>query len=295
MKRLSIIISLIFMLTGTVFAQDGWQNSGDGVTDFNCTTLNSALNLIGQGQSLDDLMDVEFVRSLDQTYTLQEYVGFVVLNAWKNGDSTTPSLEEVMEVPNFACAETASASDPTTVLFNVVVNGNANLRECAGTSCAIAGTAQAGDLLPVVAVDGDWYQVQRDGGTVFINAQLVSRGPDAVITLDEAHVDVNTSCLVAFDISRGDMDMNVIIAGEGRNDVVVDLFRPNESRPLTVEAQYDKTFSDTGDPYVHQVYQWNVGWPEGTYQLEIIRDDVVSRLAWERGERGDYNIFVVCS
>lgn len=183
--------------------------------------------------------------------------------------------------------------------FEVVVNGNVNLRSCAGTQCSTVGTAQNGSLLTVLdteeASDGVWYQVETDNGsTAYIAGWLTTRGPDQIIATDEAYTDLATLCIVAFDIKRGDQSMSIILAGDGRSGVVVDLFKPNQTQPVRVNAQYDKTFIDTGDPYIHQTYGWGEYWPTGVYQLEISRNGETSRLAWELEQQGDYNIFVYC-
>jgi uncharacterized protein YgiM (DUF1202 family) len=198
-----------------------------------------------------------------------------------------------------ACNQDAETtiSDTTTSVdkFPIVVNGDVNLRACAGTDCDILSIAEDGSLLTVIGIDGDWYQVElEDGTTAFIAASLTTRGPDAIISVDDYYTDPVTRCDVAFDMKRGDMNLNLILTGARQDEVVADLYRPNETRALRVEGQLDKTFIDTGDTYIHQYYNWNVSWPTGLYQLEIKLDDNVSKLAWELENTGDYNIFVIC-
>jgi uncharacterized protein YraI len=188
---------------------------------------------------------------------------------------------------------------PVADQFNVIVNGNVNLRSCGGTQCSTVGTAQNGSLLTVLgteqASDGLWYQVRLDdGSTAFIAGWLTARGPDRVISTDDATNDPATGCIVAFDIKRGDQDLDVILAGDGMNDVIVDVFKPNQSQPVRVDAQLDKTFIDTGDPYIHQIYGWRENWPTGVYQIEVSRNGASSRLAWALERQGDYSIYVYC-
>lgn len=182
--------------------------------------------------------------------------------------------------------------------FNVVVNGDVNLRECAGTQCVVVGQAVNGSLLTVLgtetASDGDWYRVQTVDGIAYIASWLTTRGPDETISVDEPYLDELTGCGVSIITRRGDDDMRVILAESGRNEVLVDLYRPNQSRPVSVDAQYDKTFIDTGEPYIDQVYGFFESWPNGLYQLEISFGGATSRLAWNKEVAGEYVIYVLC-
>jgi hypothetical protein len=97
-----------------------------------------------------------------------------------------------------------------------------------------------------------------------------------------------------FDVNRGDADLYVIISGESRDEVIVDIFRPSENSPLRVEGQLDKTFIDSGDPYIHQYYRYNIGWPMGLYNLQIDYGGETTKVAWQMEERGSYRIYVQC-
>ncbi|MBZ0300873.1 MAG: SH3 domain-containing protein, partial [Anaerolineae bacterium] len=215
---------------------------------------------------------------------------------WTQDSSKQTGPDDVFGPAALTCNRDETADEVSTEedLFTVKVNGNINLRSCAGTDCEIVKTAQDGSLLTVIGQEGDWYKVRLDEGPAYVASWLTVRGPDAIIAVGTPYVDAATGCIVVFDRKRGDMDMALILSGDKQNDLYVDLYRPNETRPLRVEGQLDKTFMDTGDPYIHQYYSWSVGWPTGTYQLEISVGDQTSRLAWEMSERGDYNIYVMC-
>lgn len=205
-------------------------------------------------------------------------------------------VEETIATARAACENSTPVVSPGNVgTFLLIANSSANLRSCASTDCEIVGRVSQGDVLSGVGQSGDWYQIQLSSGeTAFIAGFLVRRGPDAVISTDEAYFDQTTGCYVAFDIRRGTSDLRVILTGARMREVVVDVFRPNESVALRVQGQLDKTFIDTGEPYIHQYYSWNVGFPLGMYNLEITLDGRTSRLAWEMETSGDYNIFVLC-
>ncbi len=74
----------------------------------------------------------------------------------------------------------------------------------------------------------------------------------------------------------------------------VDVYRPNESSPVEVFAQYDKTFIDTEEPYIHQAYYWGTWWPTGTYQLELTLGDTSSMIAFDITQSGDHTLYVEC-
>jgi hypothetical protein len=296
--RLKIFGLVVFLMlaVSSVYAQDEeWATSDDGF-EYNCTLLTelqSALDA-SDNDALLDLQEDAFARNEDgDEISLVSYTGAVSLALLGEGEAVTS--ESIFASAISACGE----EDSTTSTeegegFNVVVNGNVNVRSCAGTECDIVGQALDGSILRVISVDEDWYEVEFEGGTAFIASWLVTRGPDTIIQVDEVYRNEEMGCIVAFDIQRGDTDLNIIISGERQRDIFVDLYRPNESNPLDVEGQLDKNFTDTGEPYVHQYYNWGLYWPDGVYQLEITLDDETVILAWELEDGGEYNIFVNC-
>jgi hypothetical protein len=302
MKLMLLVLIVSLLLTSGISAQENdWRSSGNSTVEYNCDTYS---DLLATFQSSSNLaiqnLGEEPITRLDngEVQSLETYIAMYILLSSQQNMDTEITLEAILSEPAIACSdsssEEASTVEITTVLFNVIANGNGNLRSCAGTNCDIVGHVAVGDLLGVVAEEGDWYQVQTENGTAFIATFLATRGPDEVIAVDEPYFDVLTGCFIVFDIKRGDMDMNFIFSGGRRDDVVVDLYRPNESSPLSVEGQLDKTFIDTGEPYIHQYYSWNVGYPVGLYNLEISLDGNTSRLGWQMETTGEYFIHVQC-
>ncbi len=94
--------------------------------------------------------------------------------------------------------------------------------------------------------------------------------------------------------SRGSASFNIAITGEKYEDVWVDIYRGNETQPVPVYAQLDKTFIDTNEPYVHQVYSWNAWWPIGFYRLEVTFGDQTGVVGFEVTEAASNTIYVVC-
>lgn len=275
MKRIAASLILIGLLLSGVGA--GAQEYCDSVAEFRGAVtfgIDAYKPVFEEADNLPALLDaVEGLRAL---------LGGFVEECRDEADASPVVMPRAEETPS---------DEP---LFNIIPNSTMNLRSCASTDCEKVGQAQGGELMPVYAVEGEWYQVQTDDGLAWIAGWLTTRGPDALIKTEEIHRDENTGCAVVVDGKRGDRDFAIILAGAKNDDVNVDVFRPNESVPLRVQAQLDKTFIDTGDPYILQYYSWRIGWPNGLYRFEISLNDNTSMLAWQMEEGGDYNLHVYC-
>ena len=260
MNKLYFLAAVILMGTVSVFAQD-WVESSDSGAEYNCELVSAIIEEYG---------DRPYARENGAVQTFAEF--HAICAAADDADTQTAATD-----------------------FKVTVNQNVNLREGAGTSFSRVGQAKAGEILEVVAEDGDWYEVKFERGTAFIAGWLTTRLPDVVIETNEPHAIMDLGCIVVPDSSRGnDMDISFVIAGERHDDVIVDLYRPNEENPLRVDRQLDKTFIDTGDVYILQVYRWNQWFPTGIYTIEVKLDRKSYKMAWNVTERAEYNVHVYC-
>lgn len=266
MKKIALLCVFVWVSILPLSAQE-WAKGKDGVFEFNCDLINDII---------EDYGDEDFVRYEGKDSELAGFFEELV------PDCLATDAEEESKV----------AGD---VEFSVIVNGNINLRSCAGTNCDVVGQATDGSVLEVIGQEEDWYEVIFDGETAFIASWLTTRGPDAVIETGERYMIESNGCIVVPDAKRGDMDVNVIITGDRLNDTVVDLYRPNDQYALQVDTQLDKTFIDTGDVYIHQLYRWNVSFPTGLYTIEVTLDDETARIGWNVTERAQYNVYVLCS
>jgi hypothetical protein len=297
MKHLVLAILLCLCGVAMVEAQD-WKAGSEGI-EYNCETLAVVHESIASGK-IADAKGKPFARSQGLELDLYEYIGLFVLTSFVPDENASVTLtkDTLLSLADQACnaqsTSTSTSSQPSADSFNVIANSNGNIRSCAGTNCSVVRKVKFGELLTVIGEEGDWYQIEDENGPAYIATFLVTRGPDTVIDVDELFVDPRTECRVAFDIKRGDENLVFAIAGERQSDVTVDLYRPNNTIPLEVQAQLNKNFTDTGEPYIYQYYSWNTRWPLGTYQLEITLDGKTSLLAWEMKEAGDYTVFVLC-
>jgi hypothetical protein len=298
-----LLFALFLCIVGIVAAQDEvWQPNADNSIEYNCTTLPIILSNIkaGDAKSLSSAGDMIIARTKDvKTITVNRYLASKVMALMAKDGTASITSADLFKDASTACnpkSDTTTSNTSTPVdEFNVVVKGNVNVRSCAGTKCSVVQNVKDGSLFTVIAVDGDWYEIKVDGGTAFILSSLTTRGPDDVIKVDEPYLDVPTGCYIVFDMKRGDMNVNFILSGKKQSDILVDIYRPKETRPLKVEAQLDKTFSDTNDPYIYQYYAYNVSWPsQGRYQLELTFNGKTRKLAWEFKTQGEYNIYVQC-
>jgi uncharacterized protein YgiM (DUF1202 family) len=302
MRKYIPILVILLLLVNTAYAQDtNWLAGGDGV-EYNCDTFAEVSTAItdNDDQAVIDLGNEIIARLEDgDEISLNNFISSIVMSSLVQDNDAAITADDLFAVMTTTCNGDAEVEETSTVssvdAFTVVVNGDVNLRACAGTQCEVLQVADSGSFLSVIGIDGDWYQVElEDGATAFIASNLTTRGPDAVISVDDFYTDPKTGCEVAFNMKRGDAAINLIISGEQRFDVLVDLYRPNETHALRVEGQLEKQFTDTDEPYIHQYYSWNVSWPLGVYQLEITLDGETSKIAWDLETRGDYNVFVMC-
>ncbi len=188
----------------------------------------------------------------------------------------------------------AAPADSKTELFRVVVKLDYPVRSCSSASCRIVGNVTKGEVLQVVSRDNRWYEVEWESGSAFIVAAITTRLPDSLVDLYEGYADARTGCFLALRTRRGSSDLNVAISGERLDEVWVDIYHPGEHTPIRVSAQYDKTFIDTGEPYIHQSYYLTSWWPTGVYQIELTLAGKSSRIGFSIPESGDHTIFVMC-
>ncbi|MAS33016.1 MAG: hypothetical protein CL610_03350 [Anaerolineaceae bacterium] len=305
LKYLSMLLLIFGTTATTVLAQSDsdtpWHSNRDGTVEYNCDVVNATLSALADGdqQTLMDLRYEQIIRYDSGTeWDVLQYAGAGALSTLleKDEDSTV-ALEDMFGIAREICAvaqASATTESSTGDTFTVTVTGDINMRACPGTNCDVVQTAQNGSLLTVIGEQDEWYEVQLEEGTAFIAAWLTTRGPDAIIPIDERYIDPRTGCLIVFDPRRGDMDIRLLLSGDRQNDMLADLYRPNETRSLPVAGQNDYTFRDTGEPYIDQYYAWDVSWPLGMYQIEFSLDSKTTRLGWELDERGDYTIHIVC-
>lgn len=120
----------------------------------------------------------------------------------------------------------------------------------------------------------------------YVNDRLINRG------------NVNPrGCQLGLGSDRAmDMDVSVIISGERRNDVIVDIIPPDRSSALQVNNQYHKRFIDTDELFIYQTYAWDTPWKSGSYTVVYkLRGQPSKRESLYISGSGDHNIYVECN
>ncbi len=259
--------------------------------------LFGAVQVSAQGG--EDLDILEILAAASEGEWLVEQTGD---NEWTvvNDDGTVEIIVHVV----IEDSEPTQTVDPNFEIYFVVPTSNMNVRACGSTSCDVVGSVTATDVIEVLEETdddqgrGQWLRFELDGGEAWVAGWLTRPGPDIRLSqseIEDGYLDERTNCIVLLNVVRGSSNMAFVITGEARGDVFVDLYRPNENQPLRVDGTYHKTFIDTGDPYLHQVYGWRVGFPSGIYTIDLTGPDGEnSIIEFEYTRTGDSSIFVVC-
>ena len=195
-------------------------------------------------------------------------------------------------------------------LFHVVPDSNLNLRACAGLDCEVVAQARAGLRLPAHAVENDWYQVRTQGRLLWLAAWLTTRvtppptatprptrtparSPDRLLVPEEEYRDRNTGCSILLAGEGHDGDLNFILAGERRDEVLVEVYRPGGRLPLNESGKIADTAGTV--PFIWQFYSADRNWSDGLYLLKISLDDSPTLFAWHLERSGDQLFYLVCN
>lgn len=190
---------------------------------------------------------------------------------------------------------TAPRTSSAAPMFNVQTTAAVNIRSCGSTTCDIVATSTNNQMYPVVGTDGDWYEIDLGNGeTGFVASWLTVRGPDELIDIYEGYYDADLDCVIQATVARASSnDLHFAISGDAQNDVVVDIYRPNRTEPERVWTQLTKTFVDTGNVYVDQLYLSSY-WPNGNYRISLERDGQTKVYGFELNQTGRATIYVDC-
>ncbi|MCY3947390.1 MAG: SH3 domain-containing protein [Anaerolineaceae bacterium] len=189
------------------------------------------------------------------------------------------------------------------VLFRVVTDTVLNLRACGSTDCARVGQVPAGAELPVHAIEGDWYQVLVDGELVWAAGWLTTRLPETdptstpakLLTMGEIWEDAFTGCnLLVGKVADEAGDLALLLAGDGRQEVRVDVYPPGATAPLPLEDSSDSEADVMGNPVIVRIWPESVRWPAGRYRFELGLGELDAEFEWEMPGPGEYSLLVDC-
>ena len=189
------------------------------------------------------------------------------------------------------------------VLFRVVTDTVLNLRACGSRDCARVGQVPAGAELPVHAIEGDWYQVLVDGELVWAAGWLTTRLPESdptptgakLLTMGEIREDAVTGCnLLVGKVADEAGDLALLLAGDGRQEVRVDVYPPGAAAPLPLADSRDSEADVMGNPVIVRIWPESVRWPAGRYRFELGLGEAEAEFEWEMPGPGEYSLLVDC-
>ena len=168
---------------------------------------------------------------------------------------------------------------------------------CADRNCEKLRRVVLGEVLEVLGIQEDWYEVATDDGSAFVYNFHVVPGPYDIIQPDEQFVlRSGTECIIV-PVTSGDeiSHVSILSAGPALNDMTVDLYRPLDDTVLKVEEEVKKTFTDNNQPYIIQRYHWNVKFPTGIYTIAITLDEATFRVGFKMEQEAAHIVHVYCN
>ncbi len=196
----------------------------------------------------------------------------------------------------------------------VIAATDIHLRDCLDSPCETNQYMLRGEALPVVDAlveeDEQWYEVAREfkhylqveaeDATAFVKAADVRPGPAGFVELDESYYILHESytphCQV-FPLLDADTALlfTAIRAGAAYGEMRVDVYKPFADSPLAINDQLEKEFSDSGKPYVVQVYDWSdYRYQTGVYTYELSLDGITYQFALNVRKMGVYTVHFYC-
>lgn len=198
----------------------------------------------------------------------------------------------------------------------VIAAKDIHLRDCVDESCELGLYMLRGEALPVVSAfvhgDDEWYVVARElkhyrevepqDARAYVKAADVAPGPAKFVKLDASyyllHEDANPLCRIFPRRSERDLPfvhMTVIKADEAYKETRVEITLPFGDSPLSIKSETEETFSDSGKPFIRQLYDAaDLGFKKGIYTIDLMLDGITYRLGFEVEKTGAYQFHFYC-
>ena len=186
---------------------------------------------------------------------------------------------------------------PVCVPRHLIVKRYSNLFECADSSCEKLRRVLRGEVLEVVGIQEDWYEVATDDGSAFVFNFHVVPGPYDIIQPDEQFVLRSGPECVIVPVTSGDAVSLVLIlrTGPALYDMTVGLYRPLEDTVLRVEKEVENTFTNDNQTYIIQRYHSSINFPTGIYTIAITLDQATYRVGFNMVQEAAYIVHVGCN
>ena len=117
--------------------------------------------------------------------------------------------------------------------------------------------------------------------------------PPVMLEIGDTLRDVQSGCLVRLSPDSPGEDLDVVLSGERRAEVVVRVYPPGADSALPFSGRRDRTLP--GDqPVIQQYYSADQDWPWGLYRLEVELDGRVSAFLWRMEAPTDQFFLILC-
>lgn len=196
----------------------------------------------------------------------------------------------------------------------VIAAKDLQLRDCLDGPCETNQYMLRGETLPVVdrvmAEDETWYEVARefkhyleveaDDATAFVPAADVVPGPAGFIELEGdyaiTHEDHTPLCRIhTLPGAKDRMLLVSLKSGPAYEDMQVDIYKPFSESPLYVMRELEKTFKDSGLPYINLVFDWiDHGSQLGIYTVHLTLDSITYQFGMDLKEVAVYYFLIHC-
>ncbi len=160
-----------------------------------------------------------------------------------------------------------------------------------------------GTELPVLAVEGDWYQVLVDGEPAWLAGWLTTRLPATdptptrvkLLAMGETWEEPVTGCkLLVGKVADEAGDLALLLAGDGRREVRVDVFLPGAASALPLADSSESLADVMGNPVTVRTWPASLRWPAGRYRFALGLGELSSEFEWEMPGPGEYSLLVDC-
>ncbi|MCY3719245.1 MAG: hypothetical protein OXG07_06770, partial [Anaerolineaceae bacterium] len=105
--------------------------------------------------------------------------------------------------------------------------------------------------------------------------------------------DERTGCEIEVTSKRQLFDLNILLAGNKRDEIKVEIFRPGEGNPLQESGRSESQFSETDIPYT-LLYFHELNVDEGVFRLKTDLEGHTRVVGWHQDREDVHTILVFC-
>ena len=258
MTKICLVIMIVWFGMTSPLAQD-WAAGADGRSEYNCEIVNAIAEAYG---------DLPYLRRNSEVQTLAELLA--------------------EKVPGCGA--------PPAVLHTASAVEGASLYDCADRACKVVEHLNASDILDITAVGDDWLTVRRGARSLYLqSSELDKLSLEMRVTETNPTFQLHAGCFITPHLGPGaDMAVEIIIAGNRRNQVTVDLQAPGAAEALPIASRVEAKDPHFSFPVITQRYDKNLKLTPGEFILDLESDARNYRMVWEVTRAGPYRVTFGC-